>query len=88
MSLTFLAMGLIFGPLGCFLPSLFPARVRYTGVSVAFNLGGVIGGGFTPIIAHVLTDWGGLYLVGMYLGASGIVSLLALVAVKGDHADA
>jgi MFS family permease len=87
LSLTFLAMGLIFGPLGCFLPSLFPARVRYTGVSVAFNLGGVIGGGFTPLIAQTLADRGGLYLVGMYLGASGIISLLALMAVKGEYAD-
>ncbi len=38
-------MGFVYGPLGGWLPSLFPARVRYTGVSVTFNLGGIIGAG-------------------------------------------
>jgi hypothetical protein len=32
-------MGLVYGPLGAWLPGLFPARVRYTGASLAFNVG-------------------------------------------------
>ncbi|MGZ5948490.1 MAG: MFS transporter, partial [Caulobacteraceae bacterium] len=48
LSMSLLVMGLVYGPLGAFLPHLFPARVRYTGASAAFNVGGVIGGGFTP----------------------------------------
>src|SRR3546814_5413254 len=37
-------MGLVYGPLGSWLTGLFPVRVRYTGASVAFNAGGILGG--------------------------------------------
>jgi MFS family permease len=48
LSLALLVMGFVYGPLGAFLPSLFPARVRYTGASIAFNVGGILGGGLAP----------------------------------------
>ena len=71
-------MGFVYGPLGGWLPSLFPARVRYTGVSVTFNLGGIIGGGLTPFIAESLAKRGGLELVGYYLGGAALLSLIGL----------
>jgi MFS family permease len=74
-------MGLVYGPLGAFLPGLFPARVRYTGVSIAFNVGGIIGGGLAPIAAQALVDVGGLWLVGLYLATAGAVSFVALAAL-------
>jgi MFS family permease len=82
LSLALLVMGFVYGPLGAWLPSLFPARVRYTGASIAFNLGGIIGGGLAPVIAQALANRGGLSLVGLYLGAAGLVSLLALLPLK------
>jgi metabolite-proton symporter len=86
LSLALLVMGLVYGPLGAFLPHLFPARVRYTGASAAFNLGGVIGGGFTPSIALALAKQGGLAPVGLCLSAAALISLLALLPLKRDHA--
>jgi hypothetical protein len=68
----------VYGPLGAWLPSLFPARVRYTGASVAFNVGGILGGALSPIIAQALALRGGLSLVGLYLSGAALVSLLAL----------
>jgi MFS family permease len=44
LAIGLLVMGFVYGPLGAFLPDLFPARVRYTGASAAFNLGGILGG--------------------------------------------
>jgi len=82
LSLALVVMGLVYGPLGAWLPSLFPARVRYTGSSIAFNVGGVIGGGLTPAIAQALATHGGLQLVGLYLAAAGAISLLALWPLK------
>ena len=70
------------GPLGAFLPGLFPARVRYTGASMAFNVGGILGGGLTPIIAKALSDQGGLGPVGLYLSGAAAVSLIALAFVR------
>lgn len=75
-------MGFVYGPLGGWLPSLFPARVRYTGVSVTFNIGGIIGGGLTPLIAEGLVQQGGLALVGYYLAGAGLLSLIGLALVS------
>jgi MFS family permease len=71
-------MGLVYGPLGAWLPGLFPARVRYTGASIAFNVGGVIGGGLTPMIAQALSGRS-LSLVGVYLSCAAALSLAALL---------
>jgi metabolite-proton symporter len=78
LSLGLVMMGLVYGPLGAFLPGLFPARVRYTGSSVAFNVGGILGGGLAPMIAQALADRGGLVPVGLYLSAAALVSLVPL----------
>jgi MFS family permease len=84
LALALFAMGFTYGPLGGWLPSLFPARVRYTGVSVTFNVGGILGGGLTPLIAEQLTKVGGLMAVGAYLAAAGVLSLLGLLATSRD----
>jgi MFS family permease len=88
LSAALLIMGLVYGPLGAFLPGLFPARVRYTGVSVSFNLGGIIGGGAAPVAAQLLADRGGLPLVGLYLTIAALISLAALAPLRrSDHLD-
>jgi MFS family permease len=78
LSLLLLIMGFLYGPLGAWLPGLFPAQVRYSGASVAFNVGGIIGGALTPILAQALANAGGLHLVGLYLTGAALISLLAL----------
>ncbi|MET0309018.1 MAG: MFS transporter [Sphingomonas sp.] len=75
-------MGFVYGPLGGWLPSLFPARVRYTGVSVTFNIGGIIGGGLTPLIAETLVKQHGLGAVGLYLAGAALLSLVGLVLLR------
>ena len=41
-------MGLTFAPLGALLPELFPTNVAYTGASIAYNLGGILGASLAP----------------------------------------
>jgi MFS family permease len=84
LALALTLMGFVYGPLGGWLPSLFPARVRYTGVSIAFNAGGILGGALAPLIAQALSDRGGLLPVGLYLSAAGLVSLVALLVLKRE----
>jgi sugar phosphate permease len=82
LSLALLAMGFVYGPLGAFLPSLFPARVRYTGASLVFNVGGILGGALAPILAQALATLGGLFYVGLYLAGAALVSLIGLAALR------
>jgi MFS family permease len=82
LSFALFVMGFVYGPLGAWLPSLFPARVRYTGVSVAFNIAGVLGGALTPIAAVWLAAHGGPWGVGLYLAGASAISLVALLALS------
>jgi len=82
LSLALLLMGFVYGPLGAWLPGLFPARVRYTGASMAFNVGGILGGALAPIAAQALADRGGLEPVGLYLSGAALISLLALLPLR------
>ena len=79
LALALLAMGFVYGPLGAWLPGLFPARVRYTGASIAFNVGGILGGGVAPLAAQAMAERGGLAPVGWYLAGCAGVSLIALL---------
>lgn len=82
LALALFAMGFCYGPLGAWLPTLFATQVRYTGVSLAFNLGGIIGGALAPIVAQALSARGGLALVGVYLAAAGVLSLAGLAMIR------
>ncbi len=86
LALALLAMGFVYGPLGAWLPGLFPADVRYTGASMAFNIGGVLGGALTPFAAQAMADRGGLGAVGLYLVAAAAISLVAIVALRSPAA--
>jgi hypothetical protein len=71
-------MGFAYGPLGGWLPTLFPVTVRYSGISVAFNAGGIIGGAVTPILAQMLAAEGRGGQAGLLLSAAGALSLLGV----------
>ena len=43
-------VGMVYGPIGAFLAEYFPARIRYTSVSVPYHIGNGWGGGLVPII--------------------------------------
>jgi MFS family permease len=72
-------MGLAYGPLSAWLTGQFPTRLRYTGASVAFNGGGIIGGALAPIAAQALVSGYGTGAVGLYLTAAGALSLTGLL---------
>lgn len=75
-------MGLTYGPIGTVLSELFPTSVRYTGSALTFNLAGILGASFAPLIATKLADQYGLHAVGYYLSIAAILSLLAFLCIK------
>jgi metabolite-proton symporter len=74
-------MGLVFAPMGALLPELFPAAVRYTGASAAYNLGGILGASLAPYLAQRLVEQGGLGWVGWYVTAAAAISFAAVLAL-------
>ncbi len=50
-------MGLTYGPIGTVLSEIFPTSVRYTGSALTFNMAGIFGASFAPLIATELGNW-------------------------------
>lgn len=49
-----LCLSVMYGPQAALFAELFPVEIRYSGASLGYQLGAVIGGGFAPIIATAL----------------------------------
>src|SRR5690349_280721 len=45
-------VGMVYGPIGAFLAEYFPARIRYSSVSVPYHIGNGWGGGLVPVIKN------------------------------------
>lgn len=74
-----IAHGMMLGPQASFLAELFPARVRYSGVNLGYQLSGIYGGSLAPIIAVALLDWsGGTLLIAVYMGLTLLVTIVTL----------
>jgi metabolite-proton symporter len=82
--LGFTLMGLTFGPMGSVLPELFPTNVRYTGSAISYNVASILGAAMAPAIALALLAVadGSPVLVGLYLSAAAVITLVALIVSK------
>jgi metabolite-proton symporter len=74
--------GAMYGPQAAFITELFPTRIRYSGVSLAYQLTSIVAGSLAPIIALWLyKEYGSATPVAIYVGAacliSGVSALLA-----------
>lgn len=80
----FILMGITFGPMGAFLPEMFPTNVRYTGSAIAYNVSSILGAALAPIIAVALwrAAGGSTWLVGVYLAIASILTLISLILTK------
>ncbi|MBK0421697.1 MHS family MFS transporter [Leucobacter sp. CSA2] len=84
LALGFTLMGLTFGPMGAFLPEMFPTNVRYTGSAVAYNVSSILGAALAPIIAVWL--WGladgSPVFVGLYLTGAALLTFVSLLLTQ------
>ena len=74
--------GAMYGPQAAFITELFPTRIRYSGVSLAYQLTSIVAGSLAPIIALWLyKDYSSATPVAIYVGVacaiSGVSALLA-----------
>jgi MFS family permease len=70
--MVFFAM--MYGPMAAFFSELFGTRVRYSGASVSYSLGGILGAALAPTIATQL-----LSATGTSLSISLYTAIMALI---------
>lgn len=74
----------IYGPQAAWFAEQFPLHLRYSGVSLGYQVGTVLSGGLTPFIAAALLEVGGNqpWLICAYLGLLGLLTTAAALAAK------
>ncbi|WP_295791892.1 MFS transporter [uncultured Microbacterium sp.] len=78
-----LGLGLSYGPQAALYAEMFPANVRYSGVSIGYALGAILGGAFAPMIAEaLLRSTGASWTIGAYIAVAALVSLVAVSVIK------
>jgi len=76
-------LGLSYGPQASLYAEMFPANVRYSGVSIGYALGAILGGAFAPMIAEALMGaTGQSWTIGVYIAVAALISLAGVSLVK------
>ena len=81
--LTFLAM--MYGPQAAFFTELFNTEVRYSGATLGYQLGAIVGGAFAPTIAAKLWVDYDIFWVSAYIAFASILSLLSVMMLTETY---
>ena len=74
-----LFLSMMYGPQAALFAELFPVEVRYSGASLGYQIGSVVGGGFAPIIATALfAQFHSTLPISIYLCAMCAISFLSV----------
>ncbi len=79
-----LCQAVVFALHASFMPELFGTNVRYSGISLGFQLGAAIGGGLTPVVAAAIVAWSGgaTWPVSLMLVTLGVLTFIAVLSTR------
>jgi MFS family permease len=83
--LVFVTM--VYGPIAAFLAEQFPARIRYTALSLPYHIGNGVFGGMVPLVGlSVVAQTGNIY-AGLYypIAIAALTFLVGSVALRDTH---
>lgn len=83
LTLLSIGIGLTYGAQSAFYSELFPASIRFSGVSISYALGAILGGAFSPMIsAAIVAKTGSTESVAYYLASMTLIGLIATLLLK------
>jgi MHS family shikimate/dehydroshikimate transporter-like MFS transporter len=87
MSSAIFSFGALYGITGALLSELFETRLRYSGISVGYQMAGMLSGAPAPFVATALIHWSGgaSWSVATYLAANALITLIAVCLVSDRH---
>jgi MFS family permease len=77
-SLGLIFVGMQYGPQAAFFTELFSTEVRYSGASLGYQMGAIIGGALAPTIAVLLWKNFGIFYVSLYMALAAVLTLVSL----------
>jgi MFS family permease len=76
-------LGLTYGPQAALYAELFPASIRFSGVSISYAIGAIVGGAFSPMIAQaIFQSTGSTTGITWYLVGMTVIGLIATLLLR------
>ena len=83
LAISHVFISMMYGPQAALLSELFSTEVRYSGASLGYQLGAILGGGFAPIIATtLLLIFGSSMWIAAYIALANVLTWFAINALK------
>jgi len=78
---------MVYGPIAAYLVEAFPAKVRYTSVSLPYHIGNGVFGGLLPLIGLGLCATTGNIYAGLYypIGVAAVCFVFGMIFLKETH---
>ena len=73
-----LFLGMQYGPQAAYFTELFSTEVRYSGASLGYQIGAILGGALAPTIAVLLWNEVGIFYVSVYIAIAALLTLWSL----------
>ncbi|SED87107.1 metabolite-proton symporter [Beijerinckia sp. 28-YEA-48] len=82
--MAYVVSAIMFGPIGAFFCEHFGTQVRYSGASLGYQLGAVLGGGLAPTLAVALYSMSNnqTWSVSLYVAIVAAISLVCLMLLR------
>jgi len=84
-SVGLLFLGMMYGPQAAFFTELFSTEVRYSGASLGYQLGAILGGAFAPAIAVKLWTEYDIIWVSVYIASASALTLLSVLMLTETY---
>ncbi len=75
-------VGMQYGPQAAYFTELFSTEVRYSGASLGYQIGAILGGALAPTIAVLLWNELGIIFVSVYILIAALLTLWSLSALE------
>lgn len=78
-------LGMMYGPQAAFFTELFSTEVRYSGASLGYQIGAIVGGAFAPTIATILWTEYSIVWVSVYIAIASGLSLVSVLMLTETY---
>ena len=78
-------LGMMYGPQAAFFTELFSTEVRYSGASLGYQVGAILGGAFAPTIATILWTEYDIVWVSVYIAIASLLSLISVIMLTETY---
>lgn len=75
-------LGMQYGPQAAYFTELFSTEVRYSGASLGYQIGAIVGGALAPTLAVLLWKELGIIFVSLYILLAAVLTLWSLSALE------